>query len=147
MSKKIFVLNFMHCMERFATQIYLTQRGAFSDKQVIQQLIEASANEREHVQKLRTQIKKLIGRVYPCGWLFQFMGVIVGLITRLAGKYNLFRADIFVEKRAVKDYNGFLKARYVDADTDKLLRNIIAEEEVHILNWKKAAESLTKQAK
>lgn len=36
-------------MERFATQIYLTQRGAFSDTSFTQQLTAASANEKEHV--------------------------------------------------------------------------------------------------
>jgi len=142
---KVFVsLNFMHCMERFATRIYLTQRGAFKDNQIIQALTDASTNEREHVQKLRMQIKKLSGRLYPFGFLFQLAGVILGYITRLSGKRNLFKADVFVETRAVKDYSYFLRTIPFDSDTADTIRKIIADEERHIINWKKAGESLAK---
>lgn len=101
MSKVFLSLNFMHCMGRFATQIYRTQKGAFGDIQIVQQLIDASENERTHVQKLRTQIKKLNGKIYPLGWLFQLVGIILGFITRLCSKRNLFKADTFVEMRVV----------------------------------------------
>jgi rubrerythrin len=143
MNKVLLSLNFMYCMERFATQIYRTQKPAF-DNPVAQQLIGASENEREHVNKLHTQIKKLNGRVYPFGLLFQLVGVILGLITRISGKRNILKADIFVEKRAVHDYNGFLKAVRFDKDTAKLIKKIIKEEELHINKWRKARESLTK---
>lgn len=141
MQKTLISLNFMYCMERFATQIYLTQSGAFDDKNIVQQLKDASANEEEHVQQLRTQIKKLKGSVYPFGFLFQTAGVILGIITRLSGKRNLFKADTFVENRAVKDYSSFLRAIPFDSDTVELIRNIIKDEEIHIVNWKKAGES------
>ena len=142
MNKAFLSLNFMYCMERFATQIYRTQKAAFKGKPIAQQLVDASENEREHVHKLQTQIKKLNGGVYPFGLLFQLMGVILGLLTRLSGKRNLLKADTFVETRAVKDYNGFIKAVTFDADTIKLIRELIADEEVHIINWRKAGESL-----
>jgi rubrerythrin len=143
MNKALLSLNFMHCMERFATQVYLTQRGAFAGHSMAQKLTEASDNERGHVQKLQARIKKLNGSVYPFGWLFQFMGVIIGLSTRLSGKINLFKADTFVETRAVKDYSNFLKTVPFDPDTVEAIRTIIADEEEHIINWKKARESVT----
>lgn len=139
MSRVFLLLNFMHCMERFATQIYRTQKGAFKDKGIIQQLFDASENEKTHVQKLRSQIKKLNGKIYPLGWMFQLVGVITGLITRLIGKHNLFKLDTFVEVRAVKDYNSFLKNIPFDKATVDLIHVIIAEEEIHIANWKQAA--------
>ncbi|HEX9896887.1 MAG TPA: demethoxyubiquinone hydroxylase family protein [Dehalococcoidales bacterium] len=145
MSKVFLSLNFMHCMERFATQIYRTQKGAFNGTPIAQQLIDASENEKTHVQKCRTQIKKLNGKVYPLGWLFQFVGVILGFITRLCGKRNLFKADSFVEMRAVKDYNAFIRAIPFDKDTVELIRVMIADEEVHVINWKKNAEPLAKK--
>ncbi|MFC1847620.1 demethoxyubiquinone hydroxylase family protein [Chloroflexota bacterium] len=145
MSKDVLSLNFMYCMERFATQIYRTQKAAFNDEPIAQQLIDASENEREHVHKLQTQIKKLNGRVCPFGLLFQLIGVILGLLTRLSGKRNLLKVDIFVEARAVKDYNGLLKAITFNADTIKLIRELIADEERHVINWKKARESLAKR--
>jgi rubrerythrin len=142
MNKALLSLNFMHCMERFATQIYLTQRGAFRGQVTAQKLTDASDNERGHVQKLRVQIKKLNGSIYPFGWLFQFMGVIVGLGTRLFGKKNLFKADIFVEMRAVKDYSSFLITVHFDPDTVEAIRGIITDEEKHIINWKNARKLL-----
>ncbi|MFC2035894.1 hypothetical protein ACFLUJ_07240 [Chloroflexota bacterium] len=42
MSKVLLSLNFMYCMERFATQIYRTQSAAFNDKSIAKQLIDAS---------------------------------------------------------------------------------------------------------
>jgi hypothetical protein len=138
MNKALLSLNFMHCMERFATQIYLTQRGAFKGQPMAQKLTDASDNERGHVQKLRACIKKLNGSIYPFGWLFQFMGVIVGLGTRLSGKINLFKADTFIEMRAVKDYRCFLTTVRFDPDTVESIRGIIADEEKHIINWKNA---------
>jgi rubrerythrin len=145
MNKALLSLNFMHCMERFATQIYLTQRGAFRGHVMAQKLTEASDNERGHVQKLRAQIKKLNGSIYPFGWLFQFMGVIIGLGTRLSGKINLLKADTFVDMRAVKDYSNFLKTVHFDPDTVESIRGIIADEEKHIINWKNAEESLARK--
>jgi rubrerythrin len=146
MTRALLSLNFMHCMERFATQIYLTQLGSFKGLPLYQKLTEASANESTHVQKLRTEIKRLKGSVYPLGWLFQFAGVILGLITRLSGKRHLFKADTFVEVRAVNDYTGFLRSVRFDSETVKMIQGIIADEKEHINNWKKAGESLAAQA-
>jgi len=145
MDKMALSLNFMYCMERFATQIYLTQMPAFKkDSLITRQLKDASENEKSHVERLRTQLNKLNQRVYPLGFLFQFAGVTLGVITRLSGKRNLFNADTFVEKRAIKDYNGFLKSVQFDVDTVALIRGVITEEEIHVANWKKAAETFKK---
>jgi len=142
MSKVLISLNFMHCMERFATQIYLTQRGAFKGQPIAQQLIDASDNERGHVQKLQSCIKKLDGTVYPLGWFFQSMGVVIGLSTRVFSKQTLFKADTFVETRAVKDYSSFLQKVQFDPETIELIRAIIADEEQHINNWKQASAAM-----
>ena len=144
MNKVVLSLNFMHCMERFATQIYRTQMPSFKDSEYSGQLMEASENEKTHVEKLRDRIKKLNYSVYPLGFLFQFAGVCLGILTRVSGRLNLFKADTFVENRAVKDYSAFLKAVAFDDDTVKLIRGIIADEEVHIAKWKKAAEAIEK---
>jgi demethoxyubiquinone hydroxylase (CLK1/Coq7/Cat5 family) len=145
MNKTALSLNFMYCMERFATQIYLTQMPAFKkDSLINRQLKDASENEKSHVDRLRAQLKKLNQRVYPLGFLFQFGGVTLGVITRLSGKRNLFNTDTFVEKRAIKDYNGFLKSVQFDVDTVALIRGVITEEEIHVENWEKAAETFRK---
>ena len=141
MTKVFLSLNFMYCMERFATQIYRSQRPSFVRSPPFQQLTDASENERTHVHKLQTRIGQLNGRVYPFGFLFQLAGHILGFVTRLCGKRNLFKADLFVETRAVRDYGGFLRSVPFDSDTVDLLKGIIADEERHIANWRKAVES------
>ncbi len=145
MNKALLSLNFLYCMERFATQIYRTQKAAFDNNLMAKKLADASENERTHVSKLEAQIRALNGRIYPFGLLFQTVGVILGLITRLSGRRNLFKADIFVEARAIKDYNSFLKAVSFNEDTVKSIREIIADEEVHLANWREAVESVSKQ--
>jgi rubrerythrin len=135
MNKELLSLNFMYCMERFATQIYLTQRSAFSDRAFLQMITDASENESGHVRKLQAQIRQLKGRVYPFGFLFQFGGVVSGFITRLSGHRNLFKADTFVEVRAVRDYNSFLNKLEFDDNTKRLIRGIIVDEELHVRNW------------
>jgi demethoxyubiquinone hydroxylase (CLK1/Coq7/Cat5 family) len=134
MKKSILPLNFM-------CGIYLTQKGMFKNSEAAQQLAEAAKNEKTHVERLRVQIIKLDGRVYPWGWFFQSAGFIMGGITRLVGKRNLFKMDTFVENRAVRDYSGFTKSTSFDDDTLRLIREIIAEEERHVENWKKASKS------
>ena len=147
MNKVLLSLNFVYCMERFATQIYLTQRGAFNNTSYAQQLTAASANEKEHVEKFQAQIKKLSGNVYPFGFLFQSAGVMLGFITRLTGKLNLFKANSFVEIRAVKDYSALIENMNYDKSTIDLINGIIADEEIHIRNWKNAVESLNKKSR
>jgi hypothetical protein len=142
MTKVLISLNFVHCMERFATQVYHTQLGAFKGDPLAQQLADASDNERIHVFLLWTEIKRLNGVVYPFGWLFQGAGFILGLVTRLSGRQNIFKADTFVEIRAVKDYSSFLKSVGFQPRTVKLITGIIADEEQHIQNWQKAKESM-----
>jgi rubrerythrin len=144
MNKQSLSLNFMHCMERFATQIYRSQKPSFKNSVFEKQLIDASENERTHVEKLRAVLKTSNYKVYPLGFLFQFAGVVLGLITRLSGKRNLFKADIFVEKKAVKDYNGFLNKVKFEKETVEVIRGIIPDEETHIANWEKAAEASKK---
>jgi hypothetical protein len=49
-----------------------------------------------------------------------------------------------VETRAVKDYGSFLQAVSFDSQTVELIKKIIEDEEFHIVNWRKAGESLDK---
>jgi rubrerythrin len=142
MNKVLLSLNFMYFMERFATQIYRTQRGAFNNQVIFQKITEAYENEREHVRKLQSEIRHLNGRVYPCGFLFQFGGVIFGIITRFSGRRNLFKVDTFVEVRAVNDYNSFLRSISFGENTTKIIRGIIADEQEHIVNWRIVSESI-----
>lgn len=45
------------------------------------------------------------------------------------------RADVFVEKRAIKDYGNYVKTVGFDEKTTAMLEKIIADEERHVETW------------
>ena len=135
-------LHFMHCMERFATEVYRAQRGAFKKSELNDEFRAATENEHEHAVSLRNRVMELKGVPARVGFLFQFAGTILGILTRIFGKRCILRADIQVEKRAIKDYDGFVHRIDFDEQTMALIRRIIQDEERHVENWRNALVSL-----
>jgi hypothetical protein len=72
--------------------------------------------------------------------------MVLGGFTRLAGHSNLFKIDTWVETRAVKDYTSFVKTGRFNPETTGEIKRIIAEEEIHILNWKNMRKTLAKKS-
>ena len=87
---------------------------------------------------LRKRVIEVRGIPARMGFLFWFTGRVLGNITRAFGKRCILRADIVVEKRAIKDYNSFLKRVKFDEETTAILKHIIKDEERHVENWQKA---------
>jgi demethoxyubiquinone hydroxylase (CLK1/Coq7/Cat5 family) len=134
-------LHFMHCMERFATEVYRTQRGAFRKSEIADEFRAAMENEHEHAVSLRNRVIEVRGVPARMGFLFQLTGVVLGILTRIFGKRCILRADILVEKRAIKDYDSFVSRIDFDEQTIGLLRRIIQDEEKHVENWRNALTS------
>jgi bacterioferritin len=135
-------LNFMYKMEQFATQIYLVQKEAFVGSDVADKLTVASANEQTHVDILHAQILELKIALSWWGFLFKTAAIIGGAVTVILGKSTVMKADIFVEKRAIRDYSNYVKQVHYDEKTVALLKRIIADEEIHVETWQKALASL-----
>jgi len=142
MRRAIYSLNFMYSMERFATEIYCAQHSAFSETAIAEKLKHATENERQHAESLRNQIVDLKGIPSRFSVIFLIAGKLLGHITRCFGKKLMLRADILIEKRAVKDYGYFLRTMHFNEDTSLLIRSIISDEEQHVQNWKKALSLL-----
>ena len=138
-------LKFMYNMERFATQIYLTQRRVFNDESLLKKLDAATENEQEHVNFLRKRILELQGNRSHIGFLFQTAARILGTIAGIFGKEFVLKVDVFVENRAIKDYGTFLNRVKFDEDTVKLINRIIADEIFHKDTWKSSLEELISQ--
>ena len=132
----------MHCMERFATEVYRMQRGAFEKSELADELKAAIENEHEHAMSLRDRVIEVKGVPTRMGFLFQIAGDILGILTRIFGKRCILKADILVEKRAIKDYDSFVNRIDFDEQTMELLRRIIQDEERHVENWRNALASL-----
>ena len=142
MNKAICSLNFMYSMERFATAIYQIQKGSFNNKSVTEKLTYAVDNERQHALKLSTRITELNNTPSRLAYLFQIAGSLLGCVSRYFSKTFALKADLAIEKRAVKDYSYFLKTLDLDDTTKMLIKSIIADEELHIRNWQDSIKLL-----
>lgn len=142
MSKVFRSLRMMQNMERLATRVYRTQTRAFADKESMDKLRAAIANEQEHADSLAACLERLGGRTSPLGFLFPIAGSLVGFITTLMGKGLLFKAAIWIEERAVKDYGLYLERVKFDSETVDLLQRIIEDEKRHIATWQSCLEAL-----
>ena len=142
MNKEVYALKFMYNMERFATQIYLTQCRAFAGSEIKDKLKKASINERQHVEYLLKRIIELKGGPSRFGFLFQLAGVLMGFMTICLGRLFVLKADTWVEKKAIKDYGSFVKKLDFDSKTEILLKKIIADEEKHVKTWQTSIKLL-----
>ena len=130
-------------MEKFAAQVYRTQRSKFSEKEVLEKFNKAIDNEQQHVNELGLRIKEL--KSSPPIWfglLFQVAGAVAAIIIRSLGRLMIFKSGVWIEKRAIKDYNLFLKKIKFDIETITLIRKIIIDEERHVSTWQNSIEIL-----
>ncbi len=142
MGREINALNFMYNMERFATEIYRTQRRAFTENKIIDKLNAAIENEQQHADTLQTRITELNGTPSRLGTLFQTAGRFLGFVTTNFGKLFALKADIWIEKRAIKDYGAFLRKVEIDERSVALLKKIIVDEERHVRTWENCIKIL-----
>ncbi len=142
MSKVLRSLQWMQNMERLATRTYRAQTRAFADKESMDKFRAAIANEQEHADSLAACLERLGGRTSPLGFLFPIAGSLLGFVTTLMGKALLFKAAVWIEEHAVKDYGLYLDRVKFDSETVGLLQRIIEDEKRHITTWQSCLEAL-----
>lgn len=135
-------LGTMYKIERAATAIYKAQVRAFRGHEIADKLRAATANEQEHADNLRARIEELGGTAPRLGFLFQMGGMSLGFATTLSGKMRLLKTDCWVERKAVKDYNGFLQRVDFDEKSIALVQKHIEDEKKHIKNWEESIQIL-----
>lgn len=145
MNKTLRTLRKLHNVERFAVEIYRTQIRAFPEKEIADRLKAAMATEQEHVNDLRACIGELGGSCSWLGFLFQIAGKLLGFTTTLMGKVFLLNTDIWVERRAVKDYGDFLRKVDFDEKSRGLIQKNLEDEKAHIRMWEESLEILQAQ--
>ena len=142
MSRVMRSLRWMQNMERFATDNYRAQTRAFTDKESADKLRAATANERQHADDLTACLERLGGGPSPLGPLFRMTGTLLGVITTLLGKTLLFKGDVWIEKRAIRDYGRYLERVGFDGETVDMLRRIIEDEKRHVATWQSCIGNL-----
>jgi len=136
MSNVIGSLNTMYNIERAATTIYKAQAGAFrSNAAVYETLKAAMANEQEHADSLKSRVSELKGKGSFIGWFFALGGMMIGFLIRIMGKKRVMKTNIWVEKKAVKDYGAFLERVDFDEKSAALIKKNIGDEKRHVDNW------------
>jgi len=128
-------LRQMHNIERFATEIYRVQRRAFTEPMLIDRLTAAMNNEQEHIDGLLRRIISQGGTHSWMGTAFEVVGKLFGFVTTLFGKSFIFKADIMVERKAVKDYGLFLNTVDFDSKSKELITKNLEDEKFHIERW------------
>ena len=143
MDKATCSLNFMYCMEKFATAIYQIQKVGCKNNTIAERLAYAVDNEQQHALNLRNAIIELHKNPTRLAFLFQIAGRVMGYLSRCFGKRIALKIDVVIEKRAVKDYGYFLKTLELNEKTRLLIQNIITDEEIHIGNWQDSMKLLS----
>ena len=145
MNEVLGALRKMHSLEIFAVEIYRAQIRAFPEKQIADRLKAAMDNEQEHVNDLRAHIGELKGRCSRLGFSFQMAGKLLGFASTFLGKEFALKADIRLEKRAVRDYGDLLQKLDFDEKSRGLIQKNIEDEKVHIRRWEESIEILKGQ--
>ena len=135
-------LRWMQNMEQFATAIYRAQTSAFTDKGTIDRLRAAAANEQEHADDLASCLGRLGVGPSRLGPLFRVAGTSLGVFTTFLGKALLLKANVRVEKRAIRDYGQYLQRVAFDGETVDLLHRIIEDEKRHVATWQSCIRGL-----
>ena len=135
-------LKFMYNMERFATEIYHIQNRAFQEKEIKDKLNAATENERQHAVSLKTRSIELKGNPSRLGFLFHTTGCFLGFMTIILGKKFVLKMDIWIEKRAIKDYGKYLINVEFDEESISLIKRIIIDEERHVETWQNCIKTL-----
>ena len=136
-------LNAVVKVEAMAVQIYRAQMWKFRGRQEIaRRLIDATATERRHFDDLTSRVRDLGGTPSRLSPLFAVAGWIIGFLPTLAGKVPTLKLDIWVEERAVRDYQDFLNRVDFDDESRALMEKNMADEEEHIRAWKESIELL-----
>ena len=145
MSRAVSSLRVMQRMERLATQLYQTQIRAFGEHEIADRLKVAAANEQEHVDTLTERIEELGGTPSRTGIFYQMAGAVLGFATILSGKVFLLKVNLFIERRAVIDYNDFLQKVDFDEKSVALINKIVGDEKRHIETWDNSIQLLKGQ--
>jgi len=142
MNDTIKSLRKMHSIERFATEIYRSQLWIFSQELLVKRIKAAGDNEQEHAETLYARITALDGKKSCMSWSFKLAGKIFGFCTTLLGKRFVFKFDITVEKKAVKDYTKYLNTINFDAISREVIEKNLEDEKLHIKRWEDSLQIL-----
>ncbi|HQD41875.1 MAG TPA: ferritin-like domain-containing protein [Bacillota bacterium] len=133
--KLISKLNWFFNLELNQVDLYTSQSRHSRDPYVKIAFERIAYIEQQHVDNIADKIKELGGKPSKIGdVLAPILGGAAGTVISAAGLSNVLRANILIEKKAMKDYKALihsLKRTYGDIELVRLLQNNLFDEDLH----------------
>ena len=131
----------LHALETMAVNIYMYEITSKRNALNIQ-LVAAMANEMTHLQDFQTKLYEYGMRPRKTRFAFWLVGFFLGAGSRLLGPRRILKTNIWAEKKAVLDYQRFLRDVKWDEQTRPLVAKDGADEVSHVTRWTGLLEKL-----
>jgi ubiquinone biosynthesis monooxygenase Coq7 len=132
----------LHALETMAVNIYkyeITRKH----KPLNTNLVAAMANEMTHLQDFQTKLYEYGLRPRKTRFAFWMVGFSLGTGSRLLGPRRILTTNIWAEKKAVAEYQHFLRDVDWDEETRQLVAKDGSDEERHVERWTRILEEMS----
>jgi demethoxyubiquinone hydroxylase (CLK1/Coq7/Cat5 family) len=124
----------LHALETMAVNIYKYEI-THERKPLNTYLAAAMANEMTHLQDFQTKLYEYGLRPRKTRFAFWLVGFLLGVGSRLLGPRRILRTNIWAEKKAVADYQHFLRDVEWDDETRPVVAKDGSDEVDHVDRW------------
>ena len=139
-------LNWFYSLELNQVDLYTAQSKHVKDMYVKKTLKRVAIIEQQHVDNIADTIHQYGETPTRLGDIIApITGKITGNITGKAGLINLLKANIVLEKKAMKDYKNFILKSVSDQDLFDLLWDNLIDEDLHTAWFHNKVKELTTQ--
>ena len=130
-------------LEIMAVRIYRGQRWRLGRSEVAAEVLEkAIAVEERHVRDFTSRRQELGGSPSVLSPFYAVAGWLIGFVPSLLGQRAALKTGIWVEERAVKDYQQILDRVPFDDESRALVQQNQEDEREHIRMWEECLAKL-----
>ena len=134
-------------LEIMAVRIYRGQRWRLGRSEITAEaLAKATAIEERHVRDLSSRRQELGGSPSMLSPFYALAGWLIGFLPSLLGQRAALKTGIWVEERAVKDYQQLLDRVPFDDESRALVERNQEEEREHIRMWEESLAKLGRRS-
>jgi bacterioferritin len=127
-------LNWFYSLELNQVDLYIAQSKAFKGSYESIIFERTAEIEQGHVENIGKIIKEFGGKPTKLGWLVSpVIGRIAGKLTAFSGMENTLKANIMIERKAMKDYTDLINdiQNEYGEELETVLKHNLADEDVH----------------
>ena len=133
-------------LEVMAVRIYRGQRWRLGRSEITAEaLAKAIEIEERHVRDLTSRRQELGGSPSMLSPFYALAGWLIGFVPSLVGQRAALKTGIWVEERAVKDYQRLLDRVAFDDESRALVEQNLEDEREHIRMWEESLAELSRR--